>query len=73
MQRSWRTTTLGIIAIITALGGAASALLDDKPETVPDWAAVVAAVTAGAGLIAARDNSVTSQQLGLSTPPKPGF
>jgi hypothetical protein len=31
---------------------------------MPDWGAVAAAVMAGIGLIAARDNNVTSEQAG---------
>ena len=40
------------------------ALFDGNPSTEPDYAALVAAVMAGLGLIFARDNSVTSEQAG---------
>lgn len=63
-MKSGKTTILGIITILTALLSAAKAFLDGDPSTVPDWTAVITAVTAGIGLIAARDNNVTSEQAG---------
>lgn len=62
---SWKTTVCGILSIVAA--GAtlvAIPLLDSDPLTVPNWTAFVAAVTAGIGLIFARDNGVTSEQAG---------
>ena len=61
---SWRTTTAGIAAIVVAIGTAVSALFDADPLTLPDWGAVAAAVMAGIGLLAARDNKVSSEQAG---------
>lgn len=61
---SWKTTVAGIAAIVTALGSAVAALFDADPTTLPDWGAVAAAVLAGVGLIAARDNNVTSEKAG---------
>lgn len=61
---SWRTTTAGIAAIVVAIGTAVGALFDADPLTVPDWGAVAAAVMAGIGLLAARDNKVSSEQAG---------
>jgi len=61
---SWRTTGLGICTIVAALAGAGKVLLDGDPSTSPDWATVIAAITAGIGLIAARDNGKTSEQVG---------
>jgi hypothetical protein len=61
---SWRTTTAGIAAIVVALGTAVGALFDADPLTLPDWGAVAAAVMAGIGLLAARDNKVSSEQAG---------
>lgn len=49
------TTMLGIGAILTAAGGIITAVFDANPATVPDYAAAVAAVLAGIGLIFARD------------------
>lgn len=61
---SWRTTTAGIAAIVVAVATAVVALFDADPLTVPDWGAVAAAVMAGIGLLAARDNKVSSEQAG---------
>lgn len=61
---SWKTTTAGVAAIVVALATAVGALFDADPTTLPDWGAVAAAVMAGIGLIAARDNNVTSEKAG---------
>jgi hypothetical protein len=61
---SWRTTTAGIAAIVVAIGTAVGALFDADPLTLPDWGAVAAAIMAGIGLLAARDNKVSSEQAG---------
>lgn len=63
-MKSWRTTTAGILAIVTVVAAAFRAELDADPATVADWSLVVAAVVAGFGLIMARDNSVTSEVAG---------
>jgi hypothetical protein len=61
---SWKTTAAGIGAILVAVGSALSATFDADPATVADWGAVVAAVIAGAGLLFARDNNVSSEAAG---------
>jgi len=61
---SIRTTVFGIFCILAAIGGAGKALLDGDPATNVDWTAVIAAVTAGFGLIFARDNNKTSEDVG---------
>lgn len=66
-MKSWRTTTLGIVTILTAITGTITALIDGNPQTNPDYAALIAAITAGIGLITARDAKVTSEQQGLIT------
>lgn len=58
MQSSWRTTGFGIATIVAALAGAAKAFLDGDPMTNPDWTTLIAALTAGVGLIKAKDHSV---------------
>lgn len=64
MKSSWKTTLAGIAAIMTAGGAALTALTDGNPATEPDYAALIAAVMAGVGLLFARDNGVTSEQAG---------
>jgi hypothetical protein len=62
MKKSWKTTSMGIIAIITAVLSAVSALIDGNAATNVDITATIAAITAGIGLIFARDNNVTSEE-----------
>jgi hypothetical protein len=59
MNRSWRTSSLGIIAILTAVLGFAKAVIDGDPTTEPDIAALTAAIVAGVGLLFAKDAKVT--------------
>ncbi len=65
MTASWRTTTAGILAIVVALCGAASALIDGDPLTNPDLSSLGAAIIAGIGLMKARDNKVSSEAAGV--------
>lgn len=65
---SWRTTGLGVIAIVTAALGFVRAIIDGDPTTEPDVAALSAAIVAGVGLIFAKDARVT----GLPNDPKAG-
>lgn len=53
--KNFKTTALGIATILTALSSAAMALLDGDPATNFDIAAIIAAITAGVGLIVAKD------------------
>lgn len=55
MKKNPKTTVLGIATILTAVSSAVIALLDNDPATAFDVASVVAAVTAGLGLILAKD------------------
>jgi len=64
-MKSWRTTTTGILAIVVAIAGAVKSELDGDITTTADWGAVAAAIIAGVGLIAARDNRVSSQDVGI--------
>lgn len=64
-MKSWRTSAAGIIAIVVAVLGAFQALIDGNPNTNPDWTAVIASVSAGIGLLKARDNVVSSKEVGL--------
>ena len=64
-MKSWKTTVFGVCAILTAVAGAVKLLVNNDPATNPDWTAVCAAVAAGIGLIAARDNGVSSEDVGV--------
>ena len=63
-MKSWKTTVAGICAILAAVAGALAAELDGDPATTANWTAVIAAVVAGLGLIAARDNDKSSEDVG---------
>jgi len=52
---NWRTTVLGIAAILVAVGSGLTALLDSDPATTFDVAAFGMALAAGIGLILAKD------------------
>jgi uncharacterized membrane protein YhiD involved in acid resistance len=55
MKTNMKTTVLGIATILTAVSSAAIALLDGDPATTFDIGSVIAAITAGIGLIMAKD------------------
>ena len=66
-MKSWKTTVLGVCAILIAVAGALTAVLDGDPQTSVDVEAVITAVVAalaGMGLIAARDNDKSSEDVG---------
>lgn len=65
-MKSWKTTAAGVAAIVAAIAAAARALLDGNPETAINWEATAAAVMAGVGLITARDNDRTSEEVGAA-------
>jgi hypothetical protein len=52
-MNNWKTTATGVIAIVSALLSAASGLLSGHAV---DWTSVIAAVSAGIGLIHAQDS-----------------
>ena len=64
-MKSWKTSAAGVGAILVAVGSALSSMFDNDPATVADWGAVVAAVIAGIGLLAARDNDKSSKDVGI--------
>jgi hypothetical protein len=54
-MKNTKTTLAGIGAILVAVGGAMKALFDGDPSTNLDLTTTIAAVTAGVGLIWAKD------------------
>ena len=54
-MKNTKTTLAGVGAILIAIGGALKATFDGDPTTNLDIAATIAAVTAGIGLILAKD------------------
>lgn len=51
------TTVCGIAAVVVAIGSALTAFFDGDPTTAMDIGATIAAITAGVGLILAKDAS----------------
>lgn len=63
-MKSWKTTAAGVAAIVVAIGNAVIVSLDNNPATVVDFGTLYAAILAGVGLLAARDNNVSSEEAG---------
>jgi len=59
---SWRTTLLGIIAGLMLLLPQIGAVIDDNPETNPEYTQIMAALAAMGLGVQARDNGVSSEQ-----------
>jgi uncharacterized membrane protein YhiD involved in acid resistance len=55
-----KTTVLGIATILTAVSSALIAILDGDAATSFDIGSVIAAITAGIGLIVAKDAEKTA-------------
>lgn len=62
-NKSWKTTAAGIAAILVAVGTAIKALTDGDPTTSIDIGTLIAAVMAGVGLLCARDNDKSSEDI----------
>jgi hypothetical protein len=54
-MKNTKTTLAGIGAILVAVGGALRAIFDGDPSTSVDPTATIAAISAGIGLIMAKD------------------
>jgi len=65
-MKSWKTTALGIIAVVVAIGNALTAMWDNDPATEPNWGLVASAIVVAVGLLFARDNNVTSEEAGAT-------
>ena len=65
-MKNTKTTIAGIGAILAAIGGALKALFDGDPSTNVDLTVTVSAITAGIGLIMAKDATSAAP----SEPPK---
>jgi len=59
-MKNTKTTLAGIGAILVAVGGALKAIFDGDPTTSVEPTATIAAISAGIGLIMAKDAEKTS-------------
>ena len=66
-MKNTKTTLAGIGAILVATGGALKAIFDGDPSTSVDPTATIAAISAGIGLIMAKD--ATEKPLVIETKP----
>lgn len=69
-MKSWRTTLMGILAAVVAIGNFVITYL--QTGQIGDFTPVVVAVVAAVGLINARDNVVSSEQAGATGDGKSG-
>jgi hypothetical protein len=60
-MKNTKTTLAGVGAILVAVGGALKAIFDGDPSTNVDLTTTIAAVTAGIGLIWAKDATEVPQ------------
>jgi len=65
---SWRTTLAAIVLALSAVFNAAGSLLDDNESTNPNWTLLLAQIGSAWGFLMARDNNVTSEEVGLKGP-----
>ena len=69
---SWKTTAAGIGMIVTALFTMIlQPLTDNDPKTNPDYNVAIAAIIAGVGLVVARDDNRSSEEVGAKVGEKP--
>jgi hypothetical protein len=61
-MKSWKTTTSGIATIVLVICQVVIDVTEGKPVDVPT---LIAAFTAGLGLLFARDNNKTSEDVGV--------
>jgi hypothetical protein len=65
MMKSWKTSLMGVGSAVVAVWSLVVApMLDSDPATVANWGAAIAAVVAAVGLLMARDNDKSSENVG---------
>ena len=65
-MRSWKTTLLGVGTMLAVVGAALKAAFDGDPATVVEYGPLAAGLTAGIGLVFARDNDRSSEDVGVN-------
>ncbi len=64
-MKSWKTTLCGLLGVVAAgITLIAQPMLDGDASTLPQWAAFGTAGAAAIGLLFARDNSKSSEDVG---------
>lgn len=62
MKKSWKTTVTGVATILVGIGTGVKFIM--AGQITEGVGVIIAAVTSGMGLIMARDNGVTSEDVG---------
>jgi len=72
MKGSWKTTAAGIFAILGGLGTILHGVLTEEPT---QWEVALTSIASGIGLLCARDNNRSSEDVGVQRrgngPPPP--
>jgi len=63
-MKSWKTTAAGVGGLLTTIGSVLNQLFDGNPATNPDWNLVLPIILTSLIGIFARDNGVSSEQVG---------
>jgi hypothetical protein len=63
-MKSWKTTAAGVGGLMTTIGSVLNQLCDGNPATNPDWNLVLPIIFTSLIGIFARDNGVSSEQVG---------
>jgi len=66
-----KTTVAAIAGIFVAVGYVVFTFFDGDPETMPAWEMVFGVLMPSIGLLFARDNNKSSEDVGLKKPPAP--
>lgn len=64
-MKSWIPKLTGVASLLTLWGNTIVMLTDGNPATNPDWSMVLTATMAAVGVISARQNNVSSQDVGI--------
>jgi len=64
LSGSWRTTLGGAAVILATIANAIRAVTDNDPATNLNFEVLIAGISAGLAMIAARDNKVSSEEAG---------
>ncbi len=66
--KSYKTTIMGVAAIAGAIAAALKAHYDGDPTTNVDFMTTFTSISAGVGLMTARNNKVSSEDVGIKNP-----
>lgn len=61
--KSWKTSSAGITALLSAVSMALPALTDGDPNTIPDWQGIMTLVLVGFGLVSSKDGDKSTEDV----------